>query len=334
MADSQPMNAERQVQRSFTKTLVVQLLTLAAAVLLFGWWVRGTPDRSEVGWRTAILRFHAVELDPAGFGDLRLAGAWSVTSDDPRFGGISALANDAGRLIALTDAGAVVRFDKPVGESGRALIGELPDGPGDPRFKMNRDSEALVLDPAGRGWWVAFENSNELWLYDKALSRTLGRVPLGGRRWRHNAGIEAALTAGNRIVLLPELGRAVVHFAGSSLRSVPIVTPAGPVSDAATLASGELMVVNRSLGPLGFSNSLATLRLTPRGYSYGGRTKLGVGRLDNVEAIAIEPLPGGRVRLWLMTDDNYQRPFRTLLVALDAPARRRERQRPSLRPRA
>ena len=52
---------------------------------------------------------------------------------------------------------------------------------------------------------------------------------------------------------------------------------------------------------------------------------LNVSPLDNAEAMAAERLPDGRTRLWIMTDDNFTRPFRTLLIALDlavAPGRR------------
>ena len=46
---------------------------------------------------------------------------------------------------------------------------------------------------------------------------------------------------------------------------------------------------------------------------------LGVGALDNIEALAPESLPNGQVRLWMMTDDNFHRPLRTLLIAVDVP---------------
>jgi hypothetical protein len=317
------------VQPAFRKTEVVQSLTVTVAVLLFASWVRQTPDRTELGWRTAAVHFQPVTLDPSGFGELRLAGAWTVTSDDPRFGGISALAMDGRNLVAVTDSGAVVRMSMPKGGEGRARIGELPGGPGDPRFKVRRDSEALARDPAGRGWWVAFENRNELWLYDRSFRRALHRVSFGPRRWPHNTGIEAAATTDGTLLLLPEGGETVVEMRGSSTGSVRILNPAGRVSDAARSPSGELLVVNRRLTPRGFVNSLASLEASASGYRYVRPYELGVGRIDNMEAIAPEQLPDGRVRLWLMSDDNYQRPFRTLLIAVDVPLRPRALPKPS-----
>ena len=38
--------------------------------------------------------------------------------------------------------------------------------------------------------------------------------------------------------------------------------------------------------------------------------------------VAVERRTGGGLRLWLMTDDNFQSPFRTLLIALDGPPQR------------
>ncbi|HVL79789.1 MAG TPA: hypothetical protein VM346_10960 [Sphingomicrobium sp.] len=46
-------------------------------------------------------------------------------------------------------------------------------------------------------------------------------------------------------------------------------------------------------------------------------SRLAVGRFDDVDGLAAYERPGGVLRPWLATDDDDQRPFRTLLVALD-----------------
>jgi hypothetical protein len=46
---------------------------------------------------------------------------------------------------------------------------------------------------------------------------------------------------------------------------------------------------------------------------------LALGRFMNVEAVAAQPLPGGATRLWLVTDDNFQKPMTTAMFALDVP---------------
>ena len=269
----------------------------------------------------APIRFEPVSIDAPGFSPLHLAGAWELRSEDPRLGGVSALAVDGGALIAISDSGAVIRFPKPSAAHAVASFRELPAGPGDPRFKSHRDSEALLRDPLGRGWWVAFENRNQVWLYNGGFGRPLGRIDFGRKRWPRNRGIEGLTSEGGALLLFPERGSKVVEIRGKSERTFPIENPAGRISDATRLPSGELAVVNRHLTAFGFANSIAVLRPTGTGFHYGERIRLAVSPLDNVEALASERLPDGQIRVWLATDDNFQRPLRTLLIALDWPRR-------------
>ena len=319
IADSRPMKAERPVQPPFRNMAWFQALVLGGLVMLFAVWLDHRPDRQELGARSSWLRFAPVQLDRRAFGALRLAGAWEVTSSDPRFGGLSALAIVGEQMIALSDSGAVIRFAKSGSGRRRATIGELPGGPGQPGFKYNRDSEALAAEPRGRGWWVAFENRDELWLYDARFGRVLQRVPLPA--FPRNRGIEGATTSGALLMLAPEHGRSLIEWNEGSSRTVPIANPAGRIADLARLPSGELLVVNRKATFRGFTNSVALLARAGESYRYVAQLPLGAGVLDNIEAVAPELLPDGRVRLWLMSDDNHQRPLRTLLIAVDLPAR-------------
>ena len=335
MCDSELRDAERRVQHLLRKIPLLQLLIIAVTVPLFHYWAIRLPDREELGARAARVTFQPVKLDPAGFRRLHLVGAWRLTGDDPRFGGFSALAVDGGELLALTDFGVLARFPKPGGTHETALIRELPGGPGDGGFKRNRDSEALVRDLGGRGWWVAFENRNELWLYGADFSRPRGRIVFGRKRWPLNQGIEALAGSGPDILAFPERGRTVVRLSGAAARSSPIGATDGRISDAVRLPDGRFLVLHRNLTPFGFRNSLAELKQTAGGYRFGSSLLLPLSPLDNAEALAAERMPDGTTRLWVMTDDNLQRPMRTLLLALDLPARRpAARRRPSSRPRA
>lgn len=335
MPDSVLRDAERGMQPLLRKITLLQLLIIAVAIPLFHDWAIRLPDREELGARAARVTSEPVELDPARFRPLHVAGAWRLTGDDPRFGGFSALAVEGGELIALTDFGVLARFPKPGGATATALIRELPGGPGDGGFKRNRDSEALVRDPAGRGWWVAFENRNELWLYEADFSRPRGRIDFGRKRWPLNQGIEALVESGLDILAFPERGRTVVGLRGTSAGSSPISRPNGRISDAVRLPDGRLLILHRNLTSFGFRNGLAELKQTARGYRLGSSLLFPLSPLDNAEALAAERMPDGTTRLWVMTDDNLQRPMRTLLLALDLPARRPAApRRPSSRPRA
>lgn len=312
------------MQHRFSKSLFLQALALAALIAGAAALLHRSPDREELGPRVSTLRFVPAGWSAADVAPLRLVGAWEVTSDDPRFGGVSALAIDRHGFVALTDSGAVVRFPRPVKAAGqmlaRALVSELPGGPGPPDRKVNRDSEALLADPLGRGWWVAFETWNQLWLFDPGFTRPLRRVDFGKGRWRRNQGVEGLATGPNGILSFPEDGDGILLWDGRAATRLPIERPRGQISDAARLPGGRLAVVHRQVTPMGFTNAITLLDSLPRGGFRTGRSfPLRTSRLDNVEALAAERLPGGGTRLWLMTDDNFQRPLRTLLIALDVP---------------
>ncbi|HMI41095.1 MAG TPA: esterase-like activity of phytase family protein [Sphingomicrobium sp.] len=287
-----------------------------ALIGLFARWLDDQPDQMLLPRRTVAIHFEPVKFDAARFAPLRLAGAWSLAANDPRFGGVSALAIDKAGLVAVTDAGAVIRFARPSDQPAAADIEDLPNGPGRPGYKRHRDAEALARDPAGRGWWVAFENHNQLWLYDRDFSRALERIDFGRRRWPRNKGIEAMLAEPGGLLLLPEAGTSVVRFRGSRMRSSPMANPKGRLSEAVRLPDGPTMVLARRAALDGFHNALVLLLPGDR---LGQPIKLGLGPLDNAEALAVEPVPNG-TRLWLMTDDNFRWPMRTLLVALDLPS--------------
>ena len=318
MSDSKPMQPERKVQPKFRNPQLVAALVLLVAIALFDRLLFWLPDREELGWRAARIEARPVRLEDGAWAPLRLAGAWRLTSADPRFGGVSALAIDRGRLLALTDSGALIRF-RP--GDPQARIGELPGGPGSARFKRYRDSEGLVRDPLGRGWWVVFENRHQLWLYDPGFRRALRRIDLGRRGWRPNRGIEAVVAEDDSLLLVHEQGGHVLRVTGARARALPIADSGGRISDAVAIRPRRQVAVERRATPLGFRNALVLLERTGSTYRFGSRVELPLGPLDNVEAIAVERRAGG-IRLWLMTDDNFQPPLRTLLIALDWPAAR------------
>ena len=298
---------------------------LLGLIGLFAWWLDGQPDQLSLGPRKVALRFEPLHFDQAGFAPFRLAGAWRLTADDPRFGGVSALALDEAGLVAVTDAGGVIRFARPTGRLSTAVIRDVPTGPGRPGFKRHRDIEALVLDPSGRGWWAAFENHNQLWLYDRDFSRALGHIDFGRRRWPRNKGIEAMLAEPGGFLLLPEAGTQVIRLRAGRMRASPLGNPVGRLSEAVRLSDGRVAVLARTASFRGFRNALVPLL---PGDHLGRPIALSLGPFDNGEALAAEPIAGG-TRLWLMTDDNFSWPMRTLLVALDLPSAPRSQLKPN-----
>lgn len=308
------------MQHRFSKTLWLQALALAGLIAATAALLNRWPDREELGARVSTVRFEPADWTAADVAPLRLVGAWELTSGDPRIGGVSALALDRNGFVALTDSGVVLRFPRPLKTVAETLVSELPGGPGPPAFKVNRDSEALVADPLGRGWWVAFETWNQLWLYDPGFTRPLRRVDFGNGRWPRNQGIEGLASGQGGILSFPEDGDSILLWTGRRAISLPLERPLGQVADAAWLPGGRLALVHRQVTPLGFANAITLLDpLAGGGFRTGRSFALRKTQFDNVEALAAERLPDGLTRLWLMTDDNFQRPLRTLLIALDVP---------------
>ena len=128
---------------------------------------------------------------------------------------------------------------------------------------------------------------------------------------------------GADLLLIPEDGDSLLRVTGTRARLLPIANARGRTSDAVAIAPGRYFAIERRLTPLGFRNALVEMERTRSGYRFGRRRALPLSPIDNVEAIAVEPLAHGTRRLWLMTDDNLQPPLRTLLIALDMPAEKR-----------
>jgi hypothetical protein len=299
MSDSANMEAEPHVQPMFSKWLASAALILP--ILALSNWLVAQPNR----W-TAPDRMSAGQADEVSAG--KGSRAWRLTANDGRFGGLSALVWRGGELIALTDSGVIVRFAPPA-RSGRVFFAlhDLPGGPGSPRRKAFRDSESLLADPAGRGWWVGFENRHSLWLFDSAFKGVIEarRLTVG---WPSNQGGEALVAAPDRsVMVLPEAGGKA--YGGS------LVAPAW-TSDATRMPDGRLVLLVRRPTWRGFASQL---RIAAGAGKPARRIALDVGALDNMEGVAAAPLPNGGTRLWIVSDDNFRPWMRTLLVTLDVP---------------
>jgi len=315
MSDSNKTEAERAVQREFRKIIVGGACSLlAAAILISGAWLDRLPERIESGHRVLPLEYETSSLGFDRVGPFRVVGAWRLRVGDARFGGVSAMAIDAGGFLALSDSGVVARFPRPGSVRPVIALDELPDGPGNPGFKYNRDSEALAADPAGRGWWVAFENRDALWLYDPKFDRVLERRRIDHEGLGRNRGVEAMVAEGDGLLLFPERGGVALSAGG---RRLPIRGVSGWISDAVVLPDGRLLVANRTPTGIGLSNRLAVLERDRIGFHLRAEWPIPVGRLDNIEALAVEARPDGALRLWMMTDNNLQQRRPTLLIALE-----------------
>ena len=312
MADSSSPLAERHVQPIFMKSFVLSGLLIGAIFGLRAAW-RDLPDRAPQTPAAVAISFVDVP-DTEDWSPLRLVGRWRMQAPDPRLAGLSALGADGGELLAVSDAGSIVQFPKP-GAGGLARFVDLPSGPGAATYKSGRDSEALVADPRGRGWWIGFENGDEVRLFDPLFQTTIDVISLRGLDWHHNRGIEALTIESGAVTAYPEDARDRISIGSEGPVRSAQDGALERLADIASLPGGGQVAISRSLTPLGVRSRLM-VRDRPGG-EWRLLMRLPVGRLTIPEGIVAEARANGIVRLWMVTDNDFRRRVPTELIAVD-----------------
>lgn len=306
---------------------LLRLPLLLATLLL-------APSSSKVGQmpiprQTVHMTLHAVPLSNElnqlrQTGRLVYMGGWIMKSDQPDFGGWSAMARTSQGLRLLSDAGAVLDMPLPKGEAVTGVIAELSRGCGMHWNKEMHDSESMTRDPATGRVWVGLERLNRICRIDAD-----GHVQEIARRemaqWEIAYGAESMvrLRDGRFLVIAesdpvdsrrpsPMLvfdGDPVLR--GSRSYLARLGRPPGylPV-DATELPDGRLLVLYRLFSVRQwFKSRLMIVDLTELG---PGKTlaPVEVARLesplltDNFEALAVEQQKR-RTIIWLASDDNF-----------------------------
>jgi hypothetical protein len=318
----------------------VRILFLLAAFVLLATFAPPSLQRRDPPPAVSWVRFTPVVLEEEApavkrIGRLVFLGGWALTSNDPRFGGISALHVEAGEALALSDAGWRIRLPLPAGgKTARAEIAMVDEGPGPEGDKENRDIESLVV--AGGEAWLGYELANAVWRYDRGrFAARASAAPAAMSEWGDNRGAEAmARLADGRFLVFSE-GRGgdseVLLFAGDpAVPGTPALRlhyrpPEGyRITDAALLPDGRLALLNRRVGLFaGFTARLTIARLPAlrEGALIVGEAAAafeGEVTRDNFEALSATR-EGRRTILWIASDDNYNPLQRTLLMkfALD-----------------
>jgi len=278
----------------------------------------------------SFVTFAPVEDVRGLSGRLRLEGGWSLTSNDPRFGGLSALHVEGGQVTAFSDSGWLMRFPLP-GKAAtvRAQISLTPGMGASADSKADRDVEAMaVLGPLA---WVILERRNLAIRYHRdGWRRDSFAKPKAMKEWRANNGAEAMLR-------LPD-GRFLVFSEGKGGISAALMflgDPATPgtravemryrppegyrITDAALTGDGRMLLLNRQVNILkgGFVAKVteAPIPATRRGGLIEGQeiAALGWPLADNMEGLSVTR-EGGRTILWMTSDNNYNSIQRTLLL--------------------
>ncbi|MGA0607677.1 esterase-like activity of phytase family protein [Phenylobacterium sp. VNQ135] len=322
-----------------------RLAGLAAALLLASC-VDGPPARlppAPVAYGTAIVvDGQPVPLDPTDpartrIGNFTYAGGLALTSQQTsRLGGLSDLkVTPDGRLTALGDQSDLLEAQIVLDGQGRlsglsqARITALKEVTGADLYAGGQeeyDSEGVVR--LADGTLIAtFEQHDRVLAFpaDGGLPRA---APAPQTAYKHNKGMEAAMAA-------PEAGpdayRVGLENTGQlflcrlSTRCVPdgqVDLEGSELVGMDALPGGGRAYLFRSYSPL--IGNVIRLRLTDR----GGRTidVLEIRRpltVDNIEGVAAVAQAAGRVRFYLVSDDNFgsfeghKTDQRTLLLAFD-----------------
>jgi hypothetical protein len=254
---------------------------------------------------------------------LELDAEVSWTAESPDFGGFSALTvlDGGAGFIALSDRGTWARgaMERDGGRlTGVRLTetGPLRAISGEPLQGDNADAEDMAIDAEGR-IWVSFEGFHRVRRYDRIDGPAVDVEPHPDfRGLQRNSALEAlAIDAEGAVYAIPERS-------GELERPYPVYRlRAGIWDDMLALTrtgrflvtgadfgpDGDLYVLERDLSWLGgFSTRVRRFALAPEGFDEGEMLlETASGELDNMEGISVWQDAEGRVRVTLLSDDNF-----------------------------
>tara|TARA_B100000686_G_C16717229_1_gene932805 strand:+ start:409 stop:1491 length:1083 start_codon:yes stop_codon:yes gene_type:complete len=269
-------------------------------------------------------------------GTLVYRGGIELTSRDSRFGGLSGLlvSQNGNRALAISDRGWWLQGYLVYNQWGD-LVGVrdmniLPMRSLEASSKFTLDAEAIVQTGEG-DLIVAYERQHRLWSYSDVFSRptpinmgkSLSNLP-------HNSGIESlVLMAPGEFLAITENGVGESNFAafyktksGVSRVEYPYDSYFRP-SDAVRIAQNSFLVLergyNREVG-VGARLVLAELRTLNENFEITKDVLVNLRwpiPLDNFEGLAITSGPTKPATVYLLSDDNYSKDQRTLLMMFE-----------------
>jgi hypothetical protein len=314
-----------------------RLLGLLAGFFALTTFIAPGPPQERDATAEGRLFVARVALNPDDPVQRRIGGlifrrGWALTSDQPRFGGISAMHVEDGQVTAISDSGDVLRFPLPGAGRPRVQVIALPLGHASPIRKRDRDSEALVVH--GDEAWVAFERHNLVARHRRSDWRLESFArPEAMRRWGRNSGPETLVRlADGRFLAIEEGGgddysRVALFDGDPAVAGTNALTgryrrvPGYRATDAAQLPDGRLLILNRRAG-LGRFPAVLTIAEMPdwrEGATIEGRELARLARpltTDNMEALSVAR-EGRRTIVRIASDDNFMGFQRTLLLEFE-----------------
>ena len=278
---------------------------------------------------TAPLVVSTLELEGGEFSGASVTGAWRLESPDPQFGGVSGLLVEGRDLTAITDQGRWIAGRRGAADVLEPEIAIVPmrNAQGGTFGKAGGDAEGLTRRE-GR-LIVSFERDHRIatrragHMGDLVRTRAMERLS-------SNSGMEALAT-------LPD-GRllAIAEEPDGEGFPVFVVAPDGEVTEGRLPRLSRHNTTGADIGPDGrlyllqrHFSVLTGFSIRVRRYSLGDdglpdpdtaetlAAWESPSGIDNMEGIAaFRDTPDGPVKLWLVSDDNFNVVQRTVLVEL------------------
>lgn len=263
---------------------------------------------------------------------LSLAGAWELDADKVTFGGFSGLeVLPSGALLTISDRGGF-------GIIGMDSLTGIPDGTGEMTWMRDADGNYYMKDHAADAEGltyreglalVSFERTHriEAFAIDQCGNAARGahvasiESAIDGHKIAKNSGAEALALDGDALILgfemKPSEGspRAILLETGAfALRSY--TEQPGPYLMTGMDREGDVDArLFRAYDPI--QGPRAILQVDRAGVRVAEAHIKKPLPVDNFEGVAIGAAPDGKTRIWLISDDNFRRSQRTLLLALD-----------------
>ncbi len=294
-------------------------------------------------WRG--IEVSAVQLEFPGetVGSLRFRGGLELSSEHSVFGGFSGmevLENE--RLIAISDNGDWFEARLVLSDAGDLVdarawrTAPMRNEDGEPfPTKAAGDSEDLTQLRDGR-FAVSFEQTQTIRIYDLNRDGPFGPAApgpdlAGTRALSNNAGLEALASTDNGALIVAAEGGAAsatpVWFAALDAQTPAPPSAHYPLANGFSLTSldrlpdGGYVALERFFAPIIEPRArIMRFDVDPDG-AIRNLEELALLRppmpLDNFEAISAIRGPDGATRLYIVSDDNFSRRQRTLLLAFD-----------------
>lgn len=294
-------------------------------------------------WRGVEVGAEPIAFESMTVGRLRYRGGIELSSQRPVFGGLSGMeVLEDGRLIAISDNGDWFEAQLVLNDAGD-LVGArdwrtamMRDEEGEPfPNKRSGDSEDLAQLTDGR-FAVSFEQTQSIRIYDLNRDGPFGPAIRGPalaetRSLPNNSGLEALTSTGDGELIIGAEGgpEATTPIWRARLDAQSPVEPNAryPISDGYSLTSLDRLPDGTYVALERFFAPVIGPRARIKHFTFDANGTVAdleeLARLapplplDNFEAISAVRMPDGATRLYIVSDDNFSRRQRTLLLAFD-----------------